>query len=61
MTQTNEHFEKMPFACMKHFGDSRFGVCALIKDEYVITEHTTNAKYKFNSVKALIEGGCAID
>ena len=51
----------MPFACMKHFGDSRFGVCALIKDKYVITEHTTNVKYKFDSVKALIESGWAID
>jgi len=59
--QTKDHFEKMPFACMKHFGDLRFGVCALIDGKYVITEHTTNVKYKFNSVNALIEDGWAID
>lgn len=29
--QTKDHFEKMPFACVKHFDDLRFGVRALIE------------------------------
>lgn len=59
--QTREYFEKMPTACMKHFGDLRFGTCVLIEGEYAITEHNTNAKHKFDSIEALIENGWVID
>lgn len=59
--QTKEYFEKMPFALMKYFGDSRFGVCTLIKGEYIITDSDTNIKYKFDSIDALIKEGWAID
>jgi len=59
--QTREHFETMPMAFMKHFGDLRFGACVLIKGEYVITEHNTNTKHKFDSIEALIQNGWVID
>jgi len=36
--QTRELFEKMNGACMKHFGDSRFGLCILIDGKYVIRD-----------------------
>lgn len=59
--QTREYFEKMPAACVKHFGDLRFGTCMLIKGGYVITEHNTNAKHQFDSIEALIKDGWALD
>lgn len=59
--QTREYFKKMPASSVKHFNDLCFGTCMLIKGEYVITEHNTNAKHKFDSIEALIQNGWVID
>ena len=60
--QTRELFEKMNGACMKHFGDSRFGLCILIDGKYVIRDRGKSGDvWEYDSVDDMIEDGWAID
>ena len=59
--QTKEHFEKMPAASMKHFGDSRFGLCLLKDGKFVISEYEAKVKHEYESIEAFIKDGWAID
>lgn len=59
--QTKEFFKTIPIACVKYSGDLHCGVCAVIEGKYIITEHSTDTKYEFDSIEALIEAGWAID
>ena len=59
--QTKEHLEKLPAASMKHFGDSRYGLCLFKNEKFVISEFETNEKHEFESIDELIEDGWAID
>ncbi len=60
--QTRELFERMNGAFMKHFGDSRFGLCIFIDGKYVITDREESGDvWKYDSVDEMIEDGWAID
>ena len=60
--QTRELFEKRNGAFMKHFGDSRFGLCILIDGKYVITDSgEPEDEWEYDSVDDMIEDGWAID
>ena len=60
--QTRDLFEKMNGAFMKHFGDSRFGLCILIDEKYVITDRGESGDvWEYDSVDDMIEDGWAID
>ena len=60
--QTKEFFEKMNGAFMKHFGDSRFGLCILIDGKYVINDRgELGDVWEYNSVDDMMEDGWAID
>ncbi len=60
--QTRELFEKMNGACMKHFGDSRFGLCIFIDGKYVITDREESGDvWEYDSVDEMIDDGWAID
>ncbi len=60
--QTRELFENMNGAFMKHFGDSRFGLCILIDGKYVITDRGESGDvWEYDSVDEMITDGWAID
>ena len=61
--QTRDHFENvMNGAFMKHFGDSRFGLCIFIDGKYVITDRGESEDiWEYNSMDDLIEAGWALD
>ena len=49
-------------AFMKHFGDSRFGLCILIDGKYVIRDRGESGDvWEYDSVDDMIEDGWAID
>ncbi len=57
---TREMLSEMPMAMMKNI-QSMYGVLLLIDNKYVITDRTSNEKYIFDSIDALIEAGWAVD
>ena len=57
---TREMLSKMPMAMMKNT-DGLFGVLLLQDGKYVITDRTSNEKYVFESIDALIEAEWAVD
>lgn len=57
---TREMLSKMPMAMMKNT-DGLFGVLLLRDGKYVITDRTSNEKYVFESIDALIEAEWAVD
>ena len=60
--QTREVFENMNGAFMKHFGDSRFGLCILIDGKYVITDRGESGDiWEYDSVDEMIVDGWAVD
>ena len=60
--ETKELFENMNGAFMKHFGDSRFGLCILIDGKYVITDRGESGDvWEYDSVDEMITEGWAID
>jgi hypothetical protein len=60
--QTREFLEQYQAAAMKHFGDSRFGLCVFIDGKYVITDREDSGDvWEYDSVDEMIEDGWAID
>ena len=60
--QTRELFKNMNGAFMKHFGDSRFGLCILIDGKYVITDRGESGEvWEYDTVDQMITDGWAID
>jgi hypothetical protein len=60
--QTRELFESMNGAFMKHFGDSRFGLCIFIDGKYMITDREDSGDvWEYDSVDEMIDDGWAID
>ena len=60
--QTREFFETKNGAFMKHFGDSRFGLCILIEGKYVIRDRVKPGEvWEYGSMDELIEDGWALD
>lgn len=59
--QTREFFETYPAAAMKHFGDSRYGVCIVDDGKYMIGDRSSDEKWEYDSLEELIGDGWAID
>ena len=61
--QTRELFEKMNGAFMKHYGDSRFGVCVLVDGKYRIMDRVpeSNDIWEYDSVDEMIADGWVVD
>ena len=59
--QTRKLFETLPMAAMKHFGDSKYGVCVLDNGKYIITDRESDDTWEYDSIDALIVDGWAID
>jgi len=60
---TRDHFENvMNGAFMKHFGDSRFGLCILIDGKYVITDRGESGEvWEYESMDEMLKDGWALD
>jgi hypothetical protein len=60
--QTRELFQSMNGSFMKHFGDSRFGLCIFIDGKYVITDREESEDiWEYDSIGEMITDGWAID
>ena len=60
--QTRDLFKNMNGAFMKHFGDSRFGLCILLDGKYVIADRGESGDvWEYDSVDEMIMDGWAID
>lgn len=60
--QTREFFENMNGAFMKHFDDSKFGLCILLKGKYIISDREESGEvWEYASIEEMITDGWAID
>jgi hypothetical protein len=60
--QTREFFKTLNGAFMKHFGDSRFGLCIYQNGKYVIKDRENFENFwEYDSVDEMIKDGWAID
>ena len=59
--QTREFLASYQVAAMKHFGDSRYGICIVENGKFIIRDRSSNDVWKYDSIEKLIEDGWVID
>jgi len=59
--QTREFLQQYQRGMMKHFGDSRYGICLVSENSFEIFDRKTKEVESFNSIEELLAGGWAID
>ena len=60
--QTRDHFENvMKGAFMKHFGDSRFGLCVFRDGKYIIKDRESDEIWEYVTMDEMLADGWALD
>ena len=59
---TIDHFENvMKGAFMKHFGDSKFGLCVLMEGKYIINDRESDEVWEYDTIDEMLADGWALD
>jgi len=60
---TRDHFERIPMALMKHFGDMSFGFCIMKDGKYTILDmkEESDKKWVYKTIDEMLNAGWAID
>jgi len=60
--QTRDHFENvMKGAFMKHFGDSRFGLCVFMDGKYIMNDRESDEIWEYATMDEMLADGWALD